>query len=85
MTVVYGLDAMDHLGSSLGIGDVDGDGRDDIAMGAAALGTLRNAYDRAGGAGDGPDNSRENTGDAHVFLVAQTGLRTSTCAPTRRS
>ena len=68
MTIVYGLDAMDHLGSSLGMGDVDGDGRDDIAMGAAALGTLRNAYDRAGGAGDGPDNSRENTGDAYVFF-----------------
>ena len=68
MTVIYGIDAMDHLGSSLGIGDVDGDGCDDVAMGAAALGTLRNAYDRTGGAGDGPDNSRENAGDVYVFF-----------------
>ncbi len=68
MTVIYGVDAMDHLGSSLGVGDVDGDGRDDVAMGAAALGTLRNAYDRVGGAGDGPDNSRPDAGDVYVFF-----------------
>jgi hypothetical protein len=67
-SVVFGIDAKDHLGSSMAVGDINGDGFDDIAIGAAALGTLRNAYDYAGGAGDGPDNSRINTGDVYVVF-----------------
>lgn len=68
LSTIYGIDAMDHIGSSLAVGDLNGDGFDDIAIGAAALGTLRNAYDRVGGAGDGPDNSRLNTGDVYVVF-----------------
>ncbi|MFT5086618.1 MAG: hypothetical protein ACI8PG_000967, partial [Planctomycetota bacterium] len=67
-SIIYGIDPIDHIGSSLAVGDINGDGFDDIAIGAAALGTLRNAYDHAGGAGDGPDNSRLNAGDVYVVF-----------------
>ncbi|MBT5873854.1 MAG: hypothetical protein HOH43_10565 [Candidatus Latescibacteria bacterium] len=66
MTVIYGIDAVDHFGSCLTVGDVNGDGLDDIGIGAGALGTLRNVFDREGGAGDGPNNLRENAGEVVV-------------------
>ena len=65
-SVIYGIDAMDHAGSTVAAGDFDGDGYDDIAIGAAAFGTLRNAYRRRGGAGDGPGNQRSNAGEMYV-------------------
>ena len=65
-TIIYGIDALDHAGSTVAAGDFDGDGFDDIAIGAAALGTLRNAYRRRGGAGDGPRNQRKNAGEMYV-------------------
>jgi len=68
LSVIYGIDAKDHSGSTLAVGDINGDGFDDIAIGAAAFGTLRNAYDRVGGAGDGPDNSRLNAGEVYVVF-----------------
>ncbi len=66
LSVIYGIDALDHAGSTVAAGDFDGDGYDDIAIGAAAFGTLRNAYKRRGGAGDGPENRRENAGEMYV-------------------
>ena len=66
LTIVYGIDPLDHAGSTVASGDFDGDGYDDMAIGAAAFGTLRNAYNRTGGAGDGPANSRENAGEMYV-------------------
>ena len=66
LTVIYGIDAVDHAGSTVAAGDFDGDGYDDIAIGAAAFGTLRNAYHRVGGAGDGPGNQRQNAGELYV-------------------
>ena len=66
LSIIYGIDALDHAGSTVAAGDFDGDGYDDIAIGAAAFGTLRNAYHRAGGAGDGPENQRENAGEMYV-------------------
>ena len=66
LSIIYGIDALDHAGSTVVAGDYDGDGYDDIAIGAAAFGTLRNAYHRTGGAGDGPENQRENAGEMYV-------------------
>ena len=66
LSIIYGIDALDHAGSTVATGDFDGDGFDDIAIGAAAFGTLRNAYHRTGGAGDGPENQRENAGEMYV-------------------
>ena len=66
LSIIYGIDALDHAGSTVVAGDYDGDGYDDIAIGAAAFGTLRNAYHRTGGAGDGPGNQRENAGEMYV-------------------
>ena len=68
MSTIYGIDAMDHAGSTVAAGDVNGDGFDDVIIGAAALGTLRNAYDRNGGAGDGPNNDREDVGEVYVIF-----------------
>lgn len=65
---IYGIDAIDHAGSTLVAGDINGDGFDDVIISAAALGTLRNGYDRDGGAGDGPDNSREDVGEVYVVF-----------------
>jgi hypothetical protein len=68
MSVIYGVDEIDHVGATLAGGDINGDGYDDVVLSAAALGTLRNAYDRAGGAGDGPDNSRPDSGELYVVF-----------------
>lgn len=67
-TIIHGVDARDHLGSTIAVGDVDGDGIDDVVAGAAAYGTLRNAYDRVGGAGDGPLNDRPQSGELWVVF-----------------
>ena len=68
MSVVYGIDEIDHAGSTVASGDINGDGFADVVVSAAALGTLRNAYDRRGGAGDGPDNKRLNAGELYVLF-----------------
>ena len=68
MSTIYGIDALDHAGSTVAAGDVNGDGFADVIIGAAALGTLRNAYNHAGGAGDGPDNKRHNAGEVYVLF-----------------
>jgi hypothetical protein len=68
MSVIYGIDALDHAGSTVASDDINGDGFDDVIIGAAALGTLRNAYNIAGGAGDGPNNERHNAGEVYVVF-----------------
>ncbi|MBT3342526.1 MAG: hypothetical protein HN712_17190 [Gemmatimonadetes bacterium] len=67
-SVIYGADPTDHIGSTVACADVDGDGYADAIIGAGAFGTLRNAYDRDGGAGDGPGNSRTQAGDLYVVF-----------------
>ena len=52
--LLLGAEAGDELGFSLVAGDIDGDGRDDIIAGALLA--------------DGPDNAREDTGQAHIIL-----------------
>ncbi|NKB71187.1 MAG: T9SS type A sorting domain-containing protein [Candidatus Latescibacteria bacterium] len=65
---VHGVDRRDHFGSCLVSADVDGDGYSDIVVGAGAYNTARNAYNRIGGAGDGPNNERPNAGEMYVVF-----------------
>lgn len=51
---VTGADTGDVLGIALGSGDVNGDGIDDLILGASG--------------GDGPDNDRRDAGEVHVVL-----------------
>ncbi len=51
---ILGADAGDRLGTSLASGDLDGDGVEDIILGAER--------------GDGPDNAREDAGEVYVLL-----------------
>jgi hypothetical protein len=53
----YGPDGSDQLGSSLSVGDIDGDGELDLLMGARG--------------GDGPAGDRTNAGELHVILGSQ--------------
>ncbi|HXF05064.1 MAG TPA: hypothetical protein VNM72_06570 [Blastocatellia bacterium] len=52
--ILYGADAGDLFGFSLAAGDVNGDGRPDLIIGAPQA--------------DGPDNSRTNVGEVYVFF-----------------
>jgi hypothetical protein len=51
---IFGADAGDRLAASLASGDLNGDGVDDIVLGAER--------------GDGPDNDRQDSGDVYVVL-----------------
>jgi hypothetical protein len=51
--VVYARDGTDSMPSALSLADIDGDGRDDVALGAAFA--------------DGPQNSRFGGGEAYVL------------------
>ncbi len=74
ITAIYGIDAGDHLGSSLATGDFDGDGRIDIAVGVglnragAAFSDYGEGNGQGGGGGDGPDNSRGEVGEAYILF-----------------
>jgi hypothetical protein len=55
---IYGADANDHLPSSVAVGDVNGDGTDDLLLGT---------YE-----GDGPDNTRSGAGEAYAIFGSPT-------------
>ncbi|MFH1278530.1 MAG: hypothetical protein ABIK65_09140 [Candidatus Eisenbacteria bacterium] len=57
---IYGAEPYDGAGIAIAAGDFDGDGLDDIAVGASL--------------GDGPDNSRDNCGEVYL-LFGGTGTR----------
>jgi len=52
--VIYGADDLDEVGRYLAIGDVSGDARPDLVMGAPG--------------GDGPENGRTDAGEVAVFF-----------------
>jgi hypothetical protein len=53
-TSIYGIDANDHFGASIAVGDVSGDGTVDLIAGAPDA--------------DGPANGRAETGEAYLLL-----------------
>lgn len=55
VTVIYGADANDLLGEEIAVGDMDGDGRNDLI-----LGTL---------VGDGPENNMDEAGEAWIIYT----------------
>ncbi len=52
--VIYGMDANDHAGDSIAAGDIDGDGIDDIIIGASSA--------------NGPSNARPGCGEVYVIF-----------------
>lgn len=52
-TSIYGIDADDHFGASVAVGDVTGDGTVDLVVGAPDA--------------DGPGNARAETGEAYLL------------------
>ena len=72
---IFGEEAGDHLGGTLFGGDVDGDGKGDIAVAAtmdrlsASIGDDSLGEEPVGNSGaDGPDNTRSLAGDVHVIF-----------------
>ncbi|MBN1826963.1 MAG: FG-GAP repeat protein [Candidatus Eisenbacteria bacterium] len=53
---IFGAEAKDHLTGDMAAGDLDGDGRDDLVLGAFYA--------------DGPENGRHHCGEAHVLFGA---------------
>lgn len=62
-TVIYGPDAQDHLGSSVGTGDLNGDGFNEVFIGA------EHAY--------GPSNGRAECGEVWILYGSSSHLWTS--------
>jgi hypothetical protein len=73
-SVIIGRDAEDHLGACLHARDLDADGYDELIIGAglnrlSASQRAPSQYPPHGrGAGDGPDNGRENAGEVYVLF-----------------
>ena len=72
---ISGRDPEDHFGASLHSRDLNSDGSDELIVGAA-LSRLSASQDggsgffaHSSGGGDGPDNTRPDTGDVTVFFT----------------
>jgi len=48
IAVVYGVDSNDLMGEELAVGDLDGDGRNDLVLGSLVTGGVTNRMDEAG-------------------------------------
>jgi len=74
MTVIFGIDPDDQMGTTCEIGDLNGDGFGDMVIGAGAqvvarLGDTDIDYPfETGGAGDGPGNGRDACGEAYFIF-----------------
>lgn len=75
VTVVYGIDSEDHSGCTVRAGDLDGDGTDELLIGAglqrlsASPGNLPGVSGHAVRGGAGPDNSRPLAGEAYALYL----------------
>jgi hypothetical protein len=68
VAIIYGIDPGDHLGSTIVVKDVDGDGLADIvAAGGLARGSSQIEGSFLAGA-DGPANDRPDAGEAYVLF-----------------
>ncbi len=74
-TVVYGIDVEDHSGTTVRAGDLDGDGTDELLIGAglnrlsASVGNLPQESGHASRGGDGPDGLRTGAGEAYAVYL----------------
>ncbi|MCG3199761.1 MAG: FG-GAP repeat protein [Candidatus Omnitrophica bacterium] len=69
VTKFLGRDGHDRFGSTLNIGDINGDGKNDVIIGAGLNRAGASLEGGPGaGAGDGPDNNRLFAGEATVFF-----------------
>lgn len=74
LTVVYGIDEEDHSGCTVRAGDLDGDGTDELLIGAglnrlsASIGNVSGSGHGARGAA-GPNNSRPRAGEAYALYL----------------
>jgi len=75
-TVVYGIDAEDHSGCTVRAGDLDGDGTDELLIGAGLNRLSASAVNAGPGqvahataGGDGPVGGRTNAGEAYALYL----------------
>jgi hypothetical protein len=59
---IYGADDNDNLGTQVALADIDGDGYDDLIIGAELA--------------DGPNNARKNAGDIFIIRGKKSGITT---------
>ncbi len=74
-TVVYGIDPEDHSGTTVRAGDLDGDGTDELIIGAgvnrlsASVAESGNGHGFRGG--DGPEGDRDRAGEAYALFLGK--------------
>jgi len=66
----HGIDPDDHFGGTVGVADINGDGRNDVLVGAALRrsGAVLGGGPGLGGGDGPPGNGRADAGDTYVFF-----------------